>query len=597
MNLPVERWPTPPKGVDPHYADFRNFLSRVWEHLRIVPTELQFDLAWWMQHGPRDLVILCFRGFGKSWIASTFLVWRLLMDPGRRVLNTSGSRDKAYQCNTFMLRLIRELPELQHLFPGPNMRSSNIAFDVSGSPLHQAPSAASVGINSNYLNGARCSDYVGDDVETKKNSATEKQAATIMDMAIELGGSILMPELDIEDPWGCFLGTPQNERSLYFQLADRGYTVMIYPVLYPTEKEHQQYIVGGRDMLAPLINKRLNENPDLVGQPTEPIRFDHPEVFRRREKHGKHGFALQFMLFPNLDRDLQYPLKLEDWIVMDLDPEFGWEKVLYDRDNVIEDLPWVGFRGGRFRGHGGTAGKLVPYQRKVMAIDPSGGGADECAYVIGAVINAQVFLLAVGGFQAGNTEETYQGLAMLAEKWKVDKVVIEENWGDGMWGRVFRPYLRKIHPGCAVEDIRVHGVKEHRIIDYLDPLMDSHRLIVNRAAIQNDFDSTQEYPDEACGLDYQICYQASRLTRDKGCLAQDDRLDALALLVQYVSATMGRDWEREIERRKARDFDAQLKFWDRQRAQFDVNLRRGLERSKSKKSWINKRSRGSSRVW
>ena len=36
-------------------------------------------------------------------------------------------------------------------------------------------------------------------------------------------------------------------------------------------------------------------------------------------------------------------------------------------------------------------------------------------------------------------------------------------------------------------------------------------------------------------------YQLTRITRDKGALAQDDRLDALAMAVTYFAASMATD--------------------------------------------------------
>ena len=32
------------------------------------PTPVQYDIAHWLQHGPRRLVVEAFRGVGKSWI-------------------------------------------------------------------------------------------------------------------------------------------------------------------------------------------------------------------------------------------------------------------------------------------------------------------------------------------------------------------------------------------------------------------------------------------------------------------------------------------------------------------------------------------------
>jgi hypothetical protein len=56
-------------SVPEELKDFRNFLYIVWKHLNLPdPTDIQYEIAEWMQNGPRRAVIQGFRGVGKSWI-------------------------------------------------------------------------------------------------------------------------------------------------------------------------------------------------------------------------------------------------------------------------------------------------------------------------------------------------------------------------------------------------------------------------------------------------------------------------------------------------------------------------------------------------
>ena len=67
--------------------DFRNFLYLVWRHLNLPePTPIQYDIANYIQNGPRRLVIEAFRGVGKSYITSAFVVHQLLINPELKVL-------------------------------------------------------------------------------------------------------------------------------------------------------------------------------------------------------------------------------------------------------------------------------------------------------------------------------------------------------------------------------------------------------------------------------------------------------------------------------------------------------------------------------
>ena len=64
--------------------DFRNFLYLVWKELNLPdPTLIQYEIADYMQHGPKRAVIQGFRGVGKSWICSAFVVHQLLLDPSK----------------------------------------------------------------------------------------------------------------------------------------------------------------------------------------------------------------------------------------------------------------------------------------------------------------------------------------------------------------------------------------------------------------------------------------------------------------------------------------------------------------------------------
>ena len=129
--------------------DFRNFVCLAWDHLGLPePTPVQLDIARYLQKGPRRRVIQAFRGVGKSWLTSAYVVWRLLHDPTLNVLVVSASKQRADDFSTFTLRLIHEIPFCQHLKPKDNQRNSKIAFDVGPAPPSQAPSVVSKGITS-----------------------------------------------------------------------------------------------------------------------------------------------------------------------------------------------------------------------------------------------------------------------------------------------------------------------------------------------------------------------------------------------------------------------------------------------------------------
>lgn len=143
--------------------DFRVFLYFVWKHLNLPdPTPVQYDIAYYLQHGARRKVIEAFRGVGKSWITSAYVIWRLLLNPQLNFLVVSASKDRADNFSTFTLQLINDIPLLNHLIPRDDQRSSKIAFDVAPAEPDHAPSVKSVGIFG-QLTGGRADEIIADD--------------------------------------------------------------------------------------------------------------------------------------------------------------------------------------------------------------------------------------------------------------------------------------------------------------------------------------------------------------------------------------------------------------------------------------------------
>ena len=118
------------------------------------------------------MVIQGFRGLGKSWLTSAFVDWSLLLDPTMNILVISASKDRADAFTNFTLRLIKEIPHLQHLIPQSHQRQSAIGFDVAPAPPAHATSVKSLGINS-QITGSRADIIIFDDVEVPNNSMTQ----------------------------------------------------------------------------------------------------------------------------------------------------------------------------------------------------------------------------------------------------------------------------------------------------------------------------------------------------------------------------------------------------------------------------------------
>jgi hypothetical protein len=532
--------------------DFRNFLYIVWKHLNLPdPTPIQYEIADYMQRGDRRAIIEGFRGVGKSWICSAYVVHQLLLDPRKNILVVSASKTRADDFSTFTLRLIHELPILGHLRPTDKQRFSKISFDVGPAPASHAPSVKSLGVTS-QLTGSRADIIVADDIEVVGNSATQGMRDKLGEQVKEFD-AIIKPE---DETKVLFLGTPQCEDTIYNKLTERGYSKRIWTAKYVTTKTNQATYDGTVSAFC--------VDDEQAGSSTEPLRFSDIDLAEREASYGRTGFSMQFMLDTRLSDLDRYPLKTSDLVVMSVDASVAPEKLVWARDPKLEwdsSVPNVGLSGDRFYRPMQTLGEYIPYTGSVMSIDPSGRGRDETAFSVVKMLNGYLYVPDGGGMQGGYDETTLKALAMKAKQHKVNAIVVESNFGDGMFVELFKPILTKIHP-CTIEEVRHNTQKERRIIDTLEPVMNQHRLVIDPKVIKDDYESAQRYPNDS-QLKYQLIYQLSRLTRQRGAITHDDRLDALSMAVAYWTEQMAQDADnRMVERKDDRLKEELEKFMD-----------------------------------
>tara|TARA_R110002153_G_scaffold185957_3_gene339086 strand:- start:1761 stop:3422 length:1662 start_codon:yes stop_codon:yes gene_type:complete len=526
--------------MDKQLQDFRNFLFVVWKHLNLPdPTPVQYDMAEYIQNCPRRAIIEAFRGVGKSYITAAFVVHQLLLDPQKKFMVVSASKQRADDFSTFTQRLILELPMCQHLIATSDQRWSKIAFDVRPALASGSPSVKSVGITG-QLTGSRADIIIADDIEVPNNSMTQMMRSKLGE-AVKEFDAVLKPEGKI-----LYLGTPQCEMSLYNTLTERGYQMRIWPARYPAvDKAQKAY--GNR--LAPMLWEAMNSaKTPLDNEAVDPLRFDDEDLTERELSYGRSGFALQFMLDTTLSDTDRYPLKFSDLMVMSVDKDKAPEKLMYGIMKEIKELPNVGLNGDKFYAPEAIVGNYVDYTGSVLVIDPSGRGKDETSYAVVKMLNGFLYVPACGGLDGGYTDQTLTKLATLAKDHKVNKLLIESNFGDGMFNELIKPFLRKIYP-VSIEEVRHSVQKEKRIIQTLEPVMNQHRLVIDPKVIQDDFDSVQHRPPEQAQR-YMLTYQLSRITTYRGSLAHDDRLDALAMGVKYWTDLMSADVDREMTDRK-----------------------------------------------
>jgi predicted unusual protein kinase regulating ubiquinone biosynthesis (AarF/ABC1/UbiB family) len=105
--------------------------------------------------------------------------------------------------------------------------------------------------------------------------------------------------------------------------------------------------------------------------------------------------------------------------------------------------------------------------------------------------------------------------------------------------------------------VRHSTQKERRIIDTLEPVMMSHKLVISPEVIEDDYRTAMKY-EQAVRQSKMLIYQLTRITTERGCLKHDDRLDALAIAVAYFTEQMARDEEMGIDQAREDALDKEL---------------------------------------
>ena len=530
-------------------TDFRYFLTAIWAHLKLPqPTRAQLCIAEYLQHGPKRLQIQAFRGVGKSWITAAFVLWTLFKDADKKIMVVSASKDRADSFSIFCQRLILEVNWLAHLKPkSDDQRWSRVSFDVGPAKPHQAPSVKSVGITG-QLTGSRADLMILDDVEVPGNSMTELMREKLLQLCTETE-SILTPHPDSRI---MFLGTPQTTFTIYRKLAERNYRPFVWPARYPKK------LANYEGLLAPQLTEDI-ENGAESWQVTDPDRFNDENLIEREAAMGRSNFMLQFMLDTSLSDAEKFPLKMADLVVTSVNPKSAPDSVIWcsDPKNVIKDLPTVGLPGDYFYSPMQLQGEWGPYAETICSVDPSGRGADETTAAYISQRNGYLYLHEVRAYRDGYSDNTLLDILKGCKKLGVTKLVVETNFGDGLVAELFKKHIIQTQQGIDVEEVRANVRKEDRIIDALEPVLNQHRLIVDRSVVEWDFKSN---PDEAPEkrLLYMLFYQMSRMCRERGAVRHDDRIDALAQGVKYFTDAMGISAQEVIKERKREEWNDML---------------------------------------
>ena len=520
------------------------FVQQLWDDRRlnrVAPLgDVELDMINWIFKGaPPQRGALGWRGIGKTHFgAAAMAVWSLFCDVEEKVLLVSKSGGAGKATVGLTRDWIREVWFLQHLDPSRRANGTDTVteYEVYGASDSRSPSVSSVGIEGQLPN-KRASLIIGDDVETKDNTRTLQSRNDLSISITEFRAICTYGKKQI-----VYLGTFHNEDSQYIRLSKKGYVFRSWPKLYPGPEEKH---LG----LAPMFNERMAKGLNKPGDIACPHRITADDIALDKAE-GRTYWGTQCQLLTDLGDTLKYPLRLADLIVFPVNPTVAPSNLAWGTSHggvsmalPESEVPSYGLADDRFYKPIYIDATWSPYTRRVMWVDPAGGGSDRTGYCVNLHLNSfnhipggPPELIGLGGFPGGATKANLEHLALVAKHHKVTECHVEGNLS-GSREVHENPYMQLLQLamdrlktgewGCQVSGHWSSKQKEIRILETLEPVMASHRVVVDPAVARLD----------------EFQRQLTRLTRERDCLGQDGEIESFAAAVGVCNSGMSIDPE------------------------------------------------------
>jgi len=204
----------------------------------------------------------------------------------------------------------------------------------------------------------------------------------------------------------------------------------------------------------------------------------------------------------------------------------------------------------------------MPYRGTKAFLDPAGRGKDEMAWAIIGQLHGYLYLKYVDGVKGGATEENLEKFVLSLREFDARELTIETNFGGEYLIPLIEPIIRN-HAvrlddetldkdlrdrfpkgwGCAILGEHSSGQKEPRIIGRLENVASTHRLVV----------------DPSVARDRELWKQWTRITKHRGCLEHDDRVEAVAGAVACFKDVLHQDAGRITQRLRQQKREALAK--------------------------------------
>jgi hypothetical protein len=212
----------------------------------------------------------------------------------------------------------------------------------------------------------------------------------------------------------------------------------------------------------------------------------------------------------------------------------------------MKKMPSFGMAGDIIYEPMWVSDNYTDYLQTLIFVDPSGRGSDETGVCVSSFANGYIFIHELLGLEGGYDKSVLLKICQLARDYDVKNVFVESNFGDAMFCQLLAPVANEVcGHNLGIEEFRVKGQKEARMLDVLEPVLSQHRLVFNKKAIRSE--ETQR--------------QITRLHDARGALPRDDRVDVLSASISHWRECMHMDVDKIIANNKDKEHEQVVKQW------------------------------------
>lgn len=382
------------------------------------------------------LLLMAFRGCGKSTLTALFAAWLLVRNPNLRIMVVAADMLLAQKMVRNIRRMVEKHPLSHHLVPPQADQWSALEFTVQRHAALRDASVVARSIKTN-ITGSRADVIICDDVEVPGTADTPHARADLREKLRELeyvlvpGGTLL------------YLGTPHTEDSIYAAVPPAGGV------------EDRAFLAEYTRLAIPLLNDH--------GDCAWPERYPPEKINALRASTGPNRFASQMLLQPVSHADAR--------LSPDLLREYA-EDLRYQESNRQSRL-WLGD---------------VQLVGASCWWDPAFSGARDNSVV------ALVFSDAAGNYylhqllylkikpDALESEAAQQcnAVAEFLRENYVPAIRVESNGVGQFLPGMLRQTLTARGIGCAVQSVHSRGNKTTRILDALDAPLAARAIHAHR---------------------------------------------------------------------------------------------------------------------